>query len=65
MSFTKEDQCPGFSKLIGERDSRYGISHVQKKEKRAYIEEPEVHNGTLVEPLRSLKDADRNGCRCR
>ncbi|KAK3166886.1 hypothetical protein OEA41_010011 [Lepraria neglecta] len=44
MSFTKEDQCPGFSELIGERDSRYGVSHVQKKEKRAYIEEPEVHN---------------------
>ena len=65
MSFTKEGQCPGFSELIGERDSRYGVSHVQKKEKREYIEEPEVHNGTLVEPFRSLKDADRNGFRCR
>lgn len=43
MSLTKEDQCPGFSELLGERDSRYGVSSAQKKEKRAYIEEPEIH----------------------
>ena len=45
MSFTKEDQCPSFSELIGERDSRYGVSFVQKREKRAYIKEPEIHQG--------------------
>ncbi len=43
MSFTKEDQCPGFTELLGERDSRFGVSSDQKKEKRAYIKEPEVH----------------------
>lgn len=43
MSLTKEDQVPGFSELLGERDSRYKVSSAQKKEKRAYIEEPEIH----------------------
>ena len=43
MSFTKKDQCPGFSELLGERDSRFGVSSGQKKEKRAYIKEPEIH----------------------
>ena len=43
MSLTKEDQCPGFTELLGERDSRYGVLSAQKKEKRAYIEEPEIH----------------------
>ena len=43
MSLTKEDQVPGFSELLGERDSRYRVSSAQKKEKRAYIEEPEIH----------------------
>ena len=43
MSLTKEDQVPGFSELLGERDSRYRVSSAQKKEKRSYIEEPEIH----------------------
>ena len=43
MSLTKEDQVPGFGELLGERDSRYKVSSAQKKEKRAYIEEPEIH----------------------
>ena len=45
MSFTKEEQCPtpGFEKLVGERDQRYGIKHEKKAEKRAYIKEPNVH----------------------
>lgn len=48
MSFTGKGQQEGLSELIGERDSRFEISSKQKKEKRAYIEEPEVHEGTLV-----------------
>lgn len=43
MSFTSEDQHPRFKELVGERDKRYGVSHEQKAEKRAYIEEPEIH----------------------
>ena len=45
MSFTGEDQHPDFKRLVGERDGRYGISSEQKKEKRAYIEEPAIHQG--------------------
>ncbi|KAI4214131.1 MAG: hypothetical protein LQ351_003216 [Letrouitia transgressa] len=43
MSYTDEEQCPGFKELVGERDSRFQISSEQKKEKRGYIGEPEVH----------------------
>ena len=45
MSFTKEDQCPGFKEIVGERDKRFGISHEQKKGKRAYIDEPKICEG--------------------
>ncbi|KAL8675538.1 MAG: hypothetical protein Q9168_000050 [Polycauliona sp. 1 TL-2023] len=41
-SFTSQEQLP--EGLLAERDERYGISSKQKQEKRAYIEEPEVHN---------------------
>jgi len=44
-SFTKAEQCPGFKELIGERDSRFKVSHEQKARKREYIGEPEVHQG--------------------
>ncbi|KAL8646258.1 MAG: hypothetical protein Q9226_006946 [Calogaya cf. arnoldii] len=43
-SFTSEEQMP--KGLLAERDERYGISSEQKKEKRAYIEEPEVQTDT-------------------
>lgn len=45
MSFTQEGQCPppGFKKVVSERDARFGVSHEQKANKRAYIEEPEIH----------------------
>ncbi len=45
MSFTKEGDAPGFKELVGERDSRYRVNYQQKKEKRAYIGEPKVHEG--------------------
>ncbi len=45
MSFTKEEDAPEFKELVGERDSRYGVNYQQKKEKRAYIGEPKVHEG--------------------
>ena len=45
MSFTEEEQCPGFKDMLGERDKRYGVSSQEKKEKREYIAEPEVHGG--------------------
>ena len=48
MSFTGEGQQDGLSELIAERDSRFKVSSKQKEVKRAYIEEPEVHEGTLV-----------------
>ena len=47
MSFTEEAQAPDFKELVGERDSRFNTSTEQKKEKRVYIEEPEVHEGML------------------
>lgn len=45
MSLTKAGQCPqpGFEKVVGERDQRYGVDHKQKAEKRRYIAEPQVH----------------------
>ncbi|KAI4163439.1 MAG: hypothetical protein LQ342_002946 [Letrouitia transgressa] len=43
MSYTDEEQCPGFTELVGERDSRFKISSEQKEKKRGYIGEPEVH----------------------
>ena len=48
MSFTGEGQQEGLSELIGERDSRFKVSSKQKRDKRAYIEEPEVHEGTGI-----------------
>lgn len=44
-SFSQGEQWPNFDELVGERDSRYGVSYVQKKEKRLYIKEPKVHQG--------------------
>lgn len=48
MSFTKDEDCPQFKELVGERDGKYSVSNQQKKEKRAYIEEPNVHEGMSV-----------------
>lgn len=48
MSYTDEEQCPGFTELVGERDSRFKISSEQKEKKRGYIGEPEVHQGKLI-----------------
>lgn len=42
-SFTNAEQLP--EGLLDERDARYGISSAEKKEKRGYIEEPEVQKG--------------------
>ena len=47
-SFSKEADAPEFKQMVGERDSKYGVSYEQKKEKRAYIKIPEVHEGTLT-----------------
>ena len=51
MSFTKEEDvpAPGFERLIGERDARFGgVSHSQKAEKRGYIQEPEIQQGMYL-----------------
>ncbi|KAL8995403.1 MAG: hypothetical protein Q9169_004848 [Polycauliona sp. 2 TL-2023] len=40
-SFTSKEQLP--EGLLADRDERYGVSSKQKQEKRAYIEEPDVH----------------------
>ena len=48
MSFTGEGQQEGMNELIGERDGRFEVSSKQKRDKRGYIEEPEIHEGTLV-----------------
>lgn len=45
MSYTREEQCPQFKEIVSERDGRFGISHEQKKEKRGYIEQPQVIEG--------------------
>jgi hypothetical protein len=43
-SFTAGEQMTGgFEKAVGERDERFGSDWRKKKEKRAYIEEPEIH----------------------
>lgn len=44
-SFTREEQLEGFRGVLGERDGRFGVSSEGKREKRGYIEEPEVHPG--------------------
>jgi len=41
-SFTAESQFD-FDKYVGDRDKRFGCDSKQKREKRAYIEEPEIH----------------------
>lgn len=45
MSFTGEEQCPGLKELLAERDERFRTDSRRKKEKRAYIPEPETHTG--------------------
>jgi hypothetical protein len=43
-SFTEAGQMPGgFETLVGERDERLGGDWRRKKENRAYIEEPNIH----------------------
>lgn len=41
-SFTARDQFD-FEKVVGERDGRMGTDWRRKKELRAYIREPEIH----------------------
>ena len=45
MSFTDNEQFPHFAEVVGERDRRYGVDYVQKREKRTGIAEPEIHPG--------------------
>ena len=46
-SITGEGQVPSFRELLGKRDSRFGVNSKEKGERRAYIEEPEVHTSKL------------------
>jgi hypothetical protein len=41
-SFTADGQFD-FDKHVGERDRRFGSNAKQKAEKRAYIQEPNIH----------------------
>lgn len=41
-SFTQPGQFD-FEKHVGDRDKRFNEDYQQKKEKRAYIEEPQIH----------------------
>ncbi|MCO5590303.1 hypothetical protein L7F22_044272 [Adiantum nelumboides] len=41
-SFTKEEQLP--SHILQERDQRFHVSSEEKKDKRSYIVEPEIHD---------------------
>lgn len=46
MSITNESQEPqGYKEAADERDRRFGVDRGQKREKRGYIEEPEIHEG--------------------
>ena len=56
MSFTQEEQQPGLKELIGDRDTRFGIDSQQKKEKRDYIEEPDIHTGMQPKPQETGAD---------
>ena len=60
MSFTKEDQYPGFKELLQERDGRFGVGHEQKAVKRGYIEEPEIHTGNVLSNFLPCADIDFN-----
>lgn len=52
MSITDESQePPGYKEAADKRDERFGVSRKQKREKRAYIPEPEIHEGGLNEYL--------------
>ena len=45
-SFTDAEQLEGAAgKALKDRDERYGVSTEQKKGKRGYVAEPEVHEG--------------------
>ena len=45
MSFTGPEQFKEFEGSLKDRDQRFGVDSKRKAEKRAYIEEPEVHPG--------------------
>ena len=42
-SFTDGAQMPDFEERVGERDARFGSDWKRKRDGRAYIEEPSVH----------------------
>ncbi len=46
MSLTNEEQRPRFKEMLGERDKKFGVDSREKKAKRQYIAEPEVHEGS-------------------
>ena len=45
MSLTEKEQCPppGFDKIVGTRDEKFGVDHEQKAKKREYIPQPVIH----------------------
>ena len=45
MSFTDASQVEKVKGLVEDRDRRYGVNQAEKKGKRAYIEEPQIHEG--------------------
>jgi len=43
MSFTRPEQTEKIGDLIKDRDQRFKVDSEEKKAKRQYIEEPEIH----------------------
>lgn len=44
-SFTSQEQFERFKGMLDDRDARFGVKSEEKREKRGYIAEPEIHPG--------------------
>ena len=61
MSFTDAGQVEQLKGMVEDRDRRYGVNQEEKKEKRAHIEEPQIHEGKIIRRCRLLRQ-DRYNC---
>ena len=48
MSFTEEAQVGKWMETVKERDEKFKVSTEEKRGKREYIEEPQIHEGRLI-----------------
>ena len=62
MSFTDAGQVEKFKGMVEDRDRRYGVNQEEKKEKRAHIEEPQIHEGKIIRRCRLLRQDHYHCC---